>query len=53
MNDALLRRGVIVRPAGPFGAPDCLRITIGLAHENATMLAAMAHALMETSTVNE
>lgn len=49
VNDALLRRGVIVRPAGPFGAPDCLRITIGLAHENATMLAAMAHALMETS----
>ena len=29
LNDALLRRGVIVRPMGPFGAPDALRITAG------------------------
>ncbi len=49
VNEALLRQGVIVRPAGPFGAPDCLRITIGFAHENAIMLAALAGALMESS----
>jgi histidinol-phosphate aminotransferase len=32
-NDALLRRGVIVRPMGPFGAPDALRITVGTPDE--------------------
>jgi len=47
LNQALLRRGIIVRPAGPFGAPDALRITIGLAQENAEMLVAMAGALGE------
>ena len=30
---ALLRRGVIVRPMGPFGAPDALRITAGTPEE--------------------
>jgi histidinol-phosphate/aromatic aminotransferase/cobyric acid decarboxylase-like protein len=25
----LLRRGVIVRPMGPFGAPEAVRITAG------------------------
>jgi len=29
LADALLRRGVIVRPAAPFGAPGALRITAG------------------------
>ena len=33
LNDALLRRGVIVRPMGPFGAPDALRITTGTRDE--------------------
>jgi histidinol-phosphate aminotransferase len=32
--DALLREGVIVRPMGGFGLPDCIRITIGLPEEN-------------------
>ena len=32
-NDALLRRGVIVRPMGAFGAPDALRITVGTPEE--------------------
>ena len=30
---ALLRRGVIVRPLRPFGAPDALRITVGTPDE--------------------
>jgi len=47
LNQALLRRGIIVRPAGPFGAPAALRITIGLAHENAEMLVALAASLGE------
>ena len=33
LNDALLRRGVIVRPMGPFGAPTALRITAGTPEE--------------------
>jgi histidinol-phosphate aminotransferase len=33
LNDALLHRGVIVRPMRPFGAPDALRITAGTPEE--------------------
>ena len=33
LYDALLRRGVIVRPMGSFGAPTALRITAGTAEE--------------------
>ena len=33
LNDALLRRGVIVRPMGSFGAPTALRITAGTTEE--------------------
>jgi histidinol-phosphate aminotransferase len=33
LNDALLRRGVIVRPMGPFGAPSALRISAGTPEE--------------------
>ncbi len=47
VNAALLARGVIVRPTRAFGAPTCLRITIGLPEQNARMLGAMAEALAE------
>jgi histidinol-phosphate aminotransferase len=33
VSGALLREGVIVRPLGPFGAPDALRITAGTPEE--------------------
>jgi histidinol-phosphate aminotransferase len=33
LNDALLHRGVIVRPLGSFGAADALRITAGTPDE--------------------
>ena len=33
LNEALLRRGVIVRPMGAFGAPEALRITAGTPEE--------------------
>jgi histidinol-phosphate aminotransferase len=33
LNDTLLRRGVIVRPMGSFGAPTALRITAGTGEE--------------------
>jgi histidinol-phosphate aminotransferase len=32
--EALLREGVIVRPLGPFGAPEAIRITVGSVEEN-------------------
>jgi histidinol-phosphate aminotransferase len=41
LNDALLRKGVIVRPLGSFGAPGALRITAGTQDE----LAYLADAL--------
>jgi histidinol-phosphate aminotransferase len=41
-NDALLRRGVIVRPLASFGAPDALRITAGTPDEIAVLGAALA-----------
>jgi histidinol-phosphate aminotransferase len=48
LNAALLRRGVIVRPMGAFGAPDALRITAGTPDEIAFLadgLAAVAPVL--------
>jgi histidinol-phosphate aminotransferase len=47
VNDALLRRGVIVRPMGAFGAPDALRITAGTPDE----VAVLAEALADISAV--
>jgi histidinol-phosphate aminotransferase len=41
LNDALLRRGAIVRPLGPFGAPDALRITAGTPDEIAFLADAL------------
>ena len=42
LNDALLRRGVIVRPMRSFGAPDALRITAGTPEEVAFLGEALA-----------
>ena len=41
LNDALLRRGVIVRPMGAFGAPSALRITAGTPDEIAFLADAL------------
>jgi histidinol-phosphate aminotransferase len=41
LNDALLRRGVIVRPLGSFGAPNALRVTAGTPDEIAYLEAAL------------
>ena len=48
LNDALLRRGVIVRPMGAFGAPDALRITAGTPDE----IAFLAEALRAVAPVS-
>ena len=43
--EAMLRRGVIVRPVGAYQLPDHLRLTIGTREQNERMLAALEHAL--------
>ncbi len=45
--EALLRRGVIVRPGAPFGAPGALRVTIGTREENERVIWALEQALHE------
>ena len=45
VNFELLKQGVIVRPVGGYGLPQWLRVTIGLAEENAAFLAALERAL--------
>lgn len=47
IEDALLKRGVIVRPMGGYGLPNCLRITVGLAAENDELLDALGRVLIE------
>ena len=47
VSDALLRRGVIVRPVANYGLPNHLRISTGTAEQNERVLAAMAATLAE------
>ena len=41
LNEALLRRGVIVRPVGNYDLPHSVRISVGTEAENARLLAAL------------
>ena len=43
--DALLRRGVIVRPVANYGLPNHLRVTVGLPVENRRFLDALAEVM--------
>jgi histidinol-phosphate aminotransferase len=45
--EALLRRGVIVRPVGNYGLPRHLRISIGTEPENDRLIAALAAVLQQ------
>jgi len=45
LADALMREGVIVRPLDPFGAPECIRVTVGTPEENAILADVLARAL--------
>ena len=38
--DALLRRGIIVRPVGNYGLPEHLRVTLGTPEQNDRFLKA-------------
>jgi histidinol-phosphate aminotransferase len=41
LNEALLQRGIAIRPLAAFGFPNCVRITIGLPEENDALFAAL------------
>lgn len=45
INQALLHRGVIVRPVAGDGLPEHLRVTVGLPEENARFIAALTDIL--------
>ena len=46
--EALLRRGVIVRPVANYAMPDYLRVTIGSEQQNRRFIEALQQALQET-----
>ena len=50
--EALLREGVIVRPAGGFGAPGAIRVSVGTAEENAIFADALGRVVAETSVTS-
>jgi histidinol-phosphate aminotransferase len=47
INQALLRRGVIIRPTAPFGIPEAFRVTIGTREQNQHVIEAFKAALEE------
>ena len=48
--DRLLREGAIVRPLGPFGADDAIRVTVGTREENEFFAAALERVLQGAHT---
>jgi histidinol-phosphate aminotransferase len=50
VNEALLARGVIVRPVANYGLPEWLRVTVGLPEENARLLDVLPAALAASRT---
>lgn len=45
LTDALLKEGVMVRPVAGFGAPGCVRVTVGDAEANKAYIAALEKVL--------
>lgn len=51
LYEALLYRGVIVRPLGAYGFSDCIRVTVGTEKENARFLDELSRCLKEMGYV--
>lgn len=51
LYEALLYRGVIVRPMGAYGFSDCIRVTVGTEKENARFLDELSGCLKDPSYV--
>jgi histidinol-phosphate aminotransferase len=47
INQALLQRGVIIRPSAPFGMPQAIRITVGTREENERLVEALSLTLTD------
>ncbi len=47
--EALLHRGIIIRPMGNFGLPNALRVTVGLREQNRRFLEVVRTVLPQTS----
>ena len=45
INEAMLKKGIILRPVPNYGFPNALRMTIGRPHENERMLRALKEVL--------
>lgn len=48
----MLEEGIMVRPVANFGAPECVRITIGTREANEAMIKAFKQVLTSTQTLN-
>ncbi len=40
-EDKMLMEGIMIRPVGGFGAPDCVRVTVGTQEANEAFIAAL------------
>jgi histidinol-phosphate aminotransferase len=47
IDQALLTRGIILRPTAPFGIPQALRATIGTPEQNVRVIEALESVLTE------
>ncbi|MNY80998.1 Histidinol-phosphate aminotransferase 2 [compost metagenome] len=47
VNEALLRRGIIMRPLLNYGIKTHLRVSVGLEHENEAAMKALAEVLKD------
>ena len=47
LNEALLRRGIILRPVGNYGYATLMRMSVGLAHENEAAMSALSAVIKE------
>lgn len=45
--EAMLKKGVIIRPVTPYGLKDCLRVTVGTEAENKRMIESLEKTLRE------
>ena len=45
----LLRQGIIVRSMTSYGYPDCIRVNVGLHHENVRLLEALEAVLKKSA----
>ena len=53
VNEALLRRGIILRPILNYGFKTQMRISVGLEHENEAAMAALAEVLKEIPVLTQ